>query len=307
MNVEKILVPTDFSEAGQGAVVRGFAFAQRYGSPLHLLHVVRKPPETSMFPVTGSAIPSTPSERTEWTTVQEEVAKELAAMAAPLAPEGVEYTTGVEVAYSPAEVIVQWVEENDASLIVMGTHGHQGMRRFLLGSVAESVIRSASCPVLTIGANVSIEPARPNGILGALDLQDGSDGVIAAVEDLARTFEAEAHYLHVVPPVELGMYLDASTMATFDPKALVESARPQLRGRLESMGVKAGDCTEKVVTGHPESEIVGYAEAKDIDVIVVARHSREDLPRALVGSVADRVIRSAVCPVLTVPGREEAK
>ena len=78
MQIERVLIPTDFSEAGQAAVVRGFEMARQYEAKIHLLHVLRKPPATPMFPITGGAAPDGYYSTYDWTPIESALREELA-------------------------------------------------------------------------------------------------------------------------------------------------------------------------------------------------------------------------------------
>jgi nucleotide-binding universal stress UspA family protein len=123
MGVRTIVFPTDFSNCARYAGVRAAELARHFGARLHVLHVTP--------PVTEPAPPA-----------------RLAAAAAALGP-GLDVTTGTTTG-TPARAICAYARRIGADLIVMGTHGRTGVSRALLGSVAEGVVRHATCPVMTI-------------------------------------------------------------------------------------------------------------------------------------------------------------
>jgi nucleotide-binding universal stress UspA family protein len=139
---KKILVATDFSEHADHALDYGVALAAQLGATLHLVHAV-------MLPIAGGPElalafgPSTLEAMTNSAQAAMKVRMDKYLGRVTLAPPRVEMG-------DPRDVIDRTAEEIDADLIVMGTHGRRGIRRVLLGSVAEAVVRSAPCPVLTI-------------------------------------------------------------------------------------------------------------------------------------------------------------
>jgi universal stress protein A len=140
MNLPKtILVATDFSESAEHALDYAVALADKLGAKLHLLHVIGIP--VIGVPEIGLAVMSS----TMASAVQTSQA-ELDRLAA-RSPAGLETVlrTG-----DPRDVIVDVARDLGAELIVMGTHGRRGVRRALIGSIAEGVVRTAPCPVLTI-------------------------------------------------------------------------------------------------------------------------------------------------------------
>jgi nucleotide-binding universal stress UspA family protein len=140
-----ILVPTDFSEASDAALEYARAVAARFGSTLHLLHVVEAP-----F-VTGPM--GTEVFITESPAVQAELFEEAQVRLAARVTEhdkGRFHTTTEIVSGTTARTILGYASERGINLIVMGTHGRSGMAHLLMGSVAEKIVRNAPCPVLTV-------------------------------------------------------------------------------------------------------------------------------------------------------------
>ena len=136
ITVKSILVPTDFSETSDAALKYGIGVAQAFGAQLYLLHV---PGETGVnfeadFPFVQ--FENAVRERLE-TLVGPQEAKRLRP----------EYVLRIG---APAEQIVRYADARDIDLIVMGTHGRSGVPHLLMGSVAEKVVRTAPCPVLTV-------------------------------------------------------------------------------------------------------------------------------------------------------------
>lgn len=136
--IKSILFPTDFSAFAEGALPLACALARDHGATLILLHV--RPTPESAYGEFG-AVPPEPPEPME--TVQEKLRR--------LPPPG--FTGRAEFHVldgDPADKILDLAKQSQANLIVIGTHGRSGLSRVLLGSVAEEVLRKASCPVLTV-------------------------------------------------------------------------------------------------------------------------------------------------------------
>lgn len=138
LSIRKILHPTDFSEHADYAFQLACALARAQDARLLLLHVGRPP---VIAPV-GGVIPPEPER------YQEELAESLHQLQAKAADVAVECRLGL--AADPSAEILRVAQENDCDLIVMGTHGRTGLARLLMGSVAEQVVRRASCPVMTV-------------------------------------------------------------------------------------------------------------------------------------------------------------
>lgn len=147
---DQILIPTDGSETSQRATEHAVSMAARQDATLHALHVVDGGPDSA--PDVGGGLNAADlRERGEESI---EAVRERAERA------GVEVETVVDagVAY---QSIVEYVDTNDIDLVVMGTHGRSGIQRFLLGSVAERVIRTVNAPVMTVKTNFSSEESPP--------------------------------------------------------------------------------------------------------------------------------------------------
>ena len=143
--LKQILVATDFGEPADAALSYGRALAGAFGATLHVLHVI----EDVYLSAYGSEfyVPVDPSVQAE---VKESARKRLDALALDSDASGPPTRTALRISNSPAATIVGYAKEEGVDLIVMGTRGRRGVAHILLGSVAERVVRTASCPVLTI-------------------------------------------------------------------------------------------------------------------------------------------------------------
>lgn len=148
--IKKILMPTDFSPTSERAFEYAAAMAQRFGAALHVIHVVAYPMEVAAWPdaywveITGLR-----------QRLREDAERQIGALLGSV--EGVAVTTEV-LDGNPARMIIEVARKRGCQLIVMGTHGHGGVAHLLLGSVAERVVRTAPCPVLTVsGAGAGAE------------------------------------------------------------------------------------------------------------------------------------------------------
>ena len=145
----KILVPTDFSDGSHLALERALDLRQQFGAKIVLLHVYQIPisyPNGYVFTadILGSIEQAARGQMLKEKERAEGRARELAGGAAVPAIEA-KLMIG-----APALAIIEEAQKDGFDLIVMGTHGHTGLKHLLIGSVAERVVRSAPCPVLTI-------------------------------------------------------------------------------------------------------------------------------------------------------------
>lgn len=143
ISINRILFPTDFSASAKKAQQYAVALSERFGSELHLIHVV--PP---MIPYPDAASPYLlPMEDNQ---KQVELADQH--LRRELEPAWVTRHNPkfVTVSGFAVDEILKYANETNVDLIVVGTHGHTGLSRMLIGSVAEKIVRTASCPVLTV-------------------------------------------------------------------------------------------------------------------------------------------------------------
>jgi nucleotide-binding universal stress UspA family protein len=138
---ERILVPTDGSEATQRAVEHGVELAAEHGAAVHALYVVNS--------ANFAGLPMDSSWESVAAMMNEEGASALDDVEAIADRHGVTVERAL-VDGNPSREIVRYAENEDCDLVVMGTHGRGGIDRLLLGSVAEKVVRSSSVPVLTV-------------------------------------------------------------------------------------------------------------------------------------------------------------
>jgi nucleotide-binding universal stress UspA family protein len=143
MQVRHILAPTDFSEYSKTAVASALELARKFGAKLTILHVIELP----AYPIEGYVPPSLSQ------TFMDELERQATADLAQLVPDA--ENSGVTVARlvtvgSPYRKIIDLAEAEQVDLIVMATAGRTGFSHLIMGSIAERVVRTAPCPVLTI-------------------------------------------------------------------------------------------------------------------------------------------------------------
>ena len=189
----------------------------------------------------------------------------------------------------------------DASLIVMGTHGRGGIARVLMGSVAEKVVRTAPCPVFTTNGALRASAKGFRRILVPTDFSAPSDAALDCARRLAAGFAASVHLLHVLTEVsdrETGSELFVSEPPEARSIRLID-ARDRLKHRITADDRVTLRATSEVIFGSPAQIIVDYAADNYFDLIVMGTHGRTGMAHLLVGSVAERVVRTAGCPVFT--------
>jgi nucleotide-binding universal stress UspA family protein len=295
VEVKKILCPTDFSAQSEYALDLALGLARWYEAEVKVLHATPHVPPKH-FPYLQE--PLVFDEET-----RERALEELGKLVER------SRTTGVEVAVGLADgdtvaAILQDVQQLPADLLVIGTHGRGGFERFMLGSVAEKVLRKASCPVLIVPpAAAGPSPERPlfKRILCPLDFGPSSTKALELALSLAE--EADAHLtllnvLEFVPQVDPSEGLHRA-IADYRSRQ-EEEARARLRGAIPEDARDWCEPEEVVTYGRAYQEILKLAEEQEAELIVMGVQGRSAFDLALFGSTAQQVVRNAPCPVLVV-------
>jgi nucleotide-binding universal stress UspA family protein len=296
IRVEKLIAPVDFSEAGRPGLDRAVGLADDLGAELHLLHVVPEP-EVAIYPPFAVAADSERIQKAIRAAHEQAFSRLVESLPPTRSGRVTELRGGIGI----APTVVGYAEQVDADLVVMGTHGHRGFRRFLLGSVTEEVVRRAPCPVLTHPPAHPATPAQARRILAAVDLSDQSGDVLRTTAALAARWNAEMRVLHVVAPLSVPGYHEAffGTASALDPAALEKRSREVLDGLVSEAGLQ-GRAKVELLHGLAQHEIAAHATQHGCDLIVVASHGLSGLEHALLGSTTARLLRRAPCPVLVL-------
>jgi nucleotide-binding universal stress UspA family protein len=284
LHVKNVLVPTDFSRCADQALLQAAVLAQQSGATLHLLHVATLP---SYRGGDGEAEART-HDLVSW----------LRKMAA--VPD-LHILEAERRGLSVASEILSYADEIDADLVVIGTHGRTSLGATLLGSVAIEVVRHAECPVVTVREQ---DEARllttMSHVLVPVDFSEFSHRCLRKAAILARESGATLHLLHVV---------DAPLHPTFYASGVKGplDVDPELheRCRLEMVRLAAEEApgvqTEmSVEQGNPADVICRFAERGTVDLVFIATHGLTGVRRFLMGSVTEKVVRHAPCPVFVV-------
>lgn len=136
IQLENVLVAVDFDDASMVALTYARTLATNFGARLHVLHVLENP--------FLRAVGNDPR------VIEAGVTRRLADSLTPEDRQALAAVAAVRKSDSPADEIVKYAQDEQIDLVVMGTHGRPGVTHLLMGSVAEKVVRSAPCPVLTI-------------------------------------------------------------------------------------------------------------------------------------------------------------
>ena len=205
------------------------------------------------------------------------------------------------------EEIIAAAEELGAGLIVVGSRGRGGMRRALMGSVSESVVRHAHCPVMVVRGETVIFPTR---ILLATDGSEEAKLASSTAADLAKSTNSELHVVCVEHTPAIFYEMPGTVVDPTLQSRLEVGAEEATKTRLNEQVQKIREAGIEVAETHtregfPDEEIVGLAGRLSAGLIVIGSRGRGRLRRALLGSVSDSVVRHAHCPVIVVRPEKE--
>jgi nucleotide-binding universal stress UspA family protein len=198
----------------------------------------------------------------------------------------------------------------DADLIIASTHGHTGWKHVLLGSVAERLVRHAPCPVLIArrGETTRAEKTGVAQLVVPIDFSPSASLGLAYAVKFARKFGSSLVLLHVVTPEHFTVPQGALAYATPELKQrAVDDARARLKKFAAKVDFEGVTWKEVVRAGIPHVEICRFEDKSASDLVITSTHGRTGLRHALLGSVAEHVVRSAHGPVLVVPTRRGTK
>lgn len=302
MELNRILVPTDFSPAAKHALHWALRFARSHDATLHLLHVVAQY-DPDWFGADDGAVPVGQMKE----ALHQETKEGLERIAPDPETTGVQSQYEIRHGIDAADEILSAADSIDADMIVTGTHGREGLAHVILGSVAEKVVRRARCPVLTVGAEAPDTPSIER-VLAPVDFSEPSKKALRLAKDVTATYEAQLDVLFVAEERTVPVFSDTGiprlNRLKMDPEIVKDSARA-LEQLSENLGGPDVPVHGHAAEGKVPKQIVRFAETHDVDLIVIATRGLSGLNRFLLGSVTQRVVRAAPCPVLTLNVHEE--
>lgn len=290
---KSILIAADFSENSRDAFRVACSLARSGETRLQILHVSEQAfvAEDPVY-FGQQAVHFTPVPKDQ--TFYAEVNEKLRQFYIPDRPLEMEYHTRDGL---PVDVILDTARENGCNLIVLGTHGRTGLSRLLAGSVAEGVLRGANCAVLALHSpDAGKSPSLGiRSILAPIDFSERSRSAAHVARALAAQIDARLVLVHVAPTEVVA---GTEVMIPVDLQACRESLEA-LRKELDSPDLKSS-VEVMLRQGIANEEILDVADSVKSGLIVMGTHGRTGLPRLLMGSVTEAVLRGSRCPVLAV-------
>jgi nucleotide-binding universal stress UspA family protein len=277
--LREILFTSDLSAASALAFEYARLLARRFNARLTLYHALAAP---------SRGREPRPSE--EVRRAQRDATERLETWARDL---GVRHLVIVEPTESVHDALTAYVRGTTPDLVVMATHGREGLAQILLGSVTETVMRHGGRPVLAVREPQHGVALPFRRILVPTDLSSASRRPFVLGGFLARAFEADVVALHVarIPDGSLSGVTAAVEAALPTEPDLQAFLQPEFRG---------APVLARTELGSPWEQILRVARLEKADLIVMTTHGHDSIGDSVLGSHAERILREAPCPVLVV-------
>lgn len=291
-----IFCPTDLSDYSNQAILYGIALAKVFGAKLYVCHVVEAIPAIAygepFFDISY-----------QQEIVEQNARKKINEL---MEKHSVNWEPVVSIGHV-ADEIVRTAGEKFIDIIIAATRTKKGLKRLLLGSVTERLIRIAPCPLFILrGSNYDSRIFAKRGfnlrrILVGCDFSEDSGFAVQHGLSLAQEFQAELNLVHVI---DSNLYKYSDDMMIELKHKLDDDLRNKFNKKLIEMFPQEAYnwCNLKTIllAGRPHEELVKYAVLKNIDLIIMGTRGIGLVETMFIGSTTDRVIRKSSCPVLSV-------
>ncbi|NQW22449.1 MAG: universal stress protein [SAR202 cluster bacterium] len=314
----RILVPLDGSDLSENVLPFAITLGQALECPIALLRIPENVPlyASGDFEVIPAAYTALSDEERK-----AECEEYLEGLAGTIREKGLEVSTVVRIGM-PGHEIVEEAAVSDNTVVAMASHGRSGISRWVMGSVADEVLRNSTSPLLLVRPQESGEVAAGTPVNRIIVPVDGSalaEQVFPHVADLAKAFNTKVDLVRVTASAseyyrQSAVYSTGGTTAEYIPpyeefsEAADSEAQTYLgeaQTRMESLGVSPVE--GHLVHGQPAVVVADLAQADSGSMVVIATHGRSGIGRWVLGNVADSVARHSGCPVLLVRAQEETQ
>lgn len=292
---KRIIAATDFSDDSKLAIFYGQRLAKEFSAKLFVCHVLSVPTGY------GEALPDPVIHQSR---LMDQAAEQFFRM---MEGQPIDWEPVVSVGGAASE-ITRVAEEKKVDLVICATHGRSGLKRLVLGSVTERLMRSLPCPVLVVRPQTEDVGLSARGdikfkrILAACDFSPDSNLAFQYALSLAQEYLSELHVVHVIEPPVYKHMLQTTKLEDQDDSR--QHLRAVLKEELSGMIPEDARNWCKPVTallaGQPYDELTKYAVVNEMDLVVLGLRGHSIMETPLMGSTTARVIRQAPCPVLSV-------
>ncbi|HYN80007.1 MAG TPA: universal stress protein [Gemmatimonadaceae bacterium] len=292
-----IMVPVDGSAFSREAVFQGLRLARKSGARLRLVRV-------APGPIMSGGPDTMALESAAWTIERDDLRTQLYRLAAECkSNSNVEISATVEEG-PVADALRGHALRHGVDLIVMATHARRGISRAFLGSVADQLIRESGIPVLVVRppslATELIDGPCYKRIIVPLDGSSLAERSLQFAVALAKIEHAQLTLLRIVTPEKTAPAQPGAWIAPRRAAGIDEAERYLAKMRIALVEPGLHIHSAVVVADDVPRAIAGFAQASDEDLIAIATHGRGGIARAIIGSVADRVMSEGLLSMLVV-------
>lgn len=305
---KNILFPVDLTEVSPRLAEKVLEMARLYSAGVHVLYVAPEVDYAKVFYAPGP--PAVRAYQSEMVEAAEDKMEELVRDHLGDYPE----LSARVVRGDVRTEILNYIDDNDISLVMMGTQARTGLDRVLFGSVAQGLVQFSPVPVLTFNPvaeeNLSQGLVHSRKILCPVDLSAVfSPQLLDHATGVGEKFSAELHLLYVLRSTT--SYYGGDYIPSPEVERIQAEMESETKDNLDQFAANYAGGYPALATairsGHTARQILRYIEDNDISMVIMGTHGRRGLDRVVFGSVAQRVVQSAGVPVMTLnPYREAA-
>jgi len=297
LKIKKLLFPTDFSKCADQALNHAVFYAEKYGAELHILHAI------TLFADQPDVLHKEFLETDDMIkNIERNFEEQMIKVARKHENKEIKIFKSCKRGISAAPTILEYASEKDVDLIIMGTQGRRGLAHIMLGSTAEEVVRMADCPVFTIREKETAKPIKAfQQILVPVDFSEHSATAIAYAKRIAQDYDAQLQLLHIIENTTHPAFSLSGKSSIYD---FFPNIKEDSINKVKKMFDEANGPEVKseifIKDGHPAHETIEFSKEKGSDLIVISTHGLTGVDHFLLGSVSEKVVRRAFCPVFTV-------
>jgi nucleotide-binding universal stress UspA family protein len=293
--LNRILCATDFSDFSNHAIPYGIALAREFKAKLYVSHVI----DLSSAAIYGEAVFALEEQQSRMTSYAQ---KEMTRL---MGQETLDWEPLITVG-NPANEIARLAADKQVDIAIAASHGRSGLKRLILGSVTERLMRTLPCPLWVVRSpepgfvTDASQAIQIKKILVGCDFSPDSSLAFEYGLSLAQEFQAELHLAHVVePPLYEDLVKPSESGETFG-RQLRKTMQEKLGAMVPEEAQTWCNPVTALLAGQPHEELAKYAVVNGMDLIVLGVRGHSLVETLFVGSTTDRVLRNSPCPVLSV-------
>ena len=293
--LKRILCATDFSDFSNHAIPYGIALAREFKAKLYVSHVI----DLSSAAIYGEAVFALEEQQSRMTTYAH---KEMTRL---MGQEALEWEPLITVG-NPANEIARLAADKQIDLAIAASHGRSGLKRLILGSVTERLMRTLPCPLWVVRSpergfvTPATQAIQLKKILVGCDFSPDSSLALEYGLSLAQEFQADLHLAHVVEPPLYDDLIKPSESREAFRQRLRKTVQEKLTSMVPEEARTWCNPVTALLAGLPHEELIKYAVVNGINLVVLGVRGHSLVETLLVGSTTGRVMRGAPCPVLSV-------